>query len=87
MGRHEKHISGDSFDRQWNESARRGRERAARGEGPWADDKLLSDLRAGGGSQGGGGGDQKGCGKSALLLAASLGGAAWWVADAVSRFA
>lgn len=37
---------GRDFDDQWNTSRRRGKERAARGEGPWAADKALRDLQS-----------------------------------------
>lgn len=37
---------GRDFDDQWNESRRRGQEKAARGESHWADDKKIRDMRA-----------------------------------------
>jgi hypothetical protein len=37
---------GRDFDDQYNHSKRLGQARAARGEGPWAADKALADLRS-----------------------------------------
>lgn len=77
---------GRDFDRQFEQNRRAGQARAARGEGPWADDKYLRDLRAGGeGPGGGGGGNNEGCGKATLFLLGTLGGAAWWLSDIVAR--
>jgi hypothetical protein len=35
---------GRDFDDQWHASKRAGEERAARGEGPWAEDKYLDRV-------------------------------------------
>ncbi len=43
---------GRDFDNQYNDSRRKGQERAARGEGPWAQDKYLRDLQDNSGSNG-----------------------------------
>lgn len=37
---------GKDFNDQWSESRRRGQEKAARGEGPWAEDKYLERINA-----------------------------------------
>jgi hypothetical protein len=37
---------GKDFDDQYRESKRRGRDRASRGEGAWADDKYLERVNA-----------------------------------------
>lgn len=79
---------GDDFDRQWNASNAAGRRKAARGEGPWADDAYLrrignerqADRQAAAGRD-----NDSGCGKSALALLALLGGLAYGFAEVVSR--
>lgn len=75
-----KHVPGWSFDNQWEESKRRGQEKAARGEGAWAEDKYLQRLNAkprpahhAGGSD------------SCVVFLAFLGAVAWILAEAVGR--
>lgn len=48
---------GKDFDAQFNRNEARGKAKAERGEGPWAQDKYLRDLNSGssGGSSAGGG--------------------------------
>lgn len=48
---------GKDFDNQFSKNEARGKEKAARGEGPWAQDKYLRDLNSGssGGNAAGGG--------------------------------
>lgn len=77
---------GDDFDNQYNANRRKGQERAARGEGPWANDKYLRDLRSGGAGpavppQGSNGG----CGKDAAILLGSLGGLIWFLGETAGR--
>ena len=77
---------GDDFDRQFNDSRRKGQERAARGEGPWADDKYLRDLRSGGeGQSDGGSNSNEGCGKATVVLLALGGSALYALGEAASR--
>lgn len=84
---------GKDFDDQYNRSRREGQRKAARGEGPWADDKYLSDARkeseryrsGGEGDSGGGGGNGEGCDKKTLLLAGWLSGFGWFLSEVVSR--
>jgi len=70
---------GKDFDRQWEESSRRGREKASRGEGPWAEDKYLERINAKP-RPAHHAGDPKGCADKTVLLLALLGGVLW-VAD------
>jgi hypothetical protein len=79
---------GDDFDNQWNESRRRGQEKAARGESHWADDKYLerNNERLGSGPAHHGG-ENKSCGEKTVVLMAFLGGFAWAISETVSRVA
>ena len=69
---------GKDFDDQYNASRREGQRKAARGEGAWADDKYLRDLRNGGE-------DNSGCGKDTLLILGFLSGFGWVISEVVSR--
>lgn len=77
---------GDDFDRQFDKSRRAGERKAARGEGPWADDAYLrrinnerqADRQA---AQS----NSESCGKATVILLSLLGGAAWGLAEAVGR--
>lgn len=76
---------GRDFDRQFGQNKARGDAKAARGEGPWAQDKYLRDG-AGTGS-GGGDKDNSGCGDKTVVLLAALGGIAWAVSEFVQKVA
>jgi hypothetical protein len=78
---------GKDFDDQYHASRREGQRKAARGEGAWADDKYLRDMRAGGEDNSGSGGnkDNSGCGKDTLLILGFLSGFGWVISEVVSR--
>lgn len=72
---------GDDFDAQFNESRRRGQEKARRGESHWAQDKYLRDLGSGPAPQP----QNKSCAEKTVILAAFLGGLAWAGAEIASK--
>lgn len=74
---------GKDFDNQYNASNRRGREKAARGESHWADDKYLERINA---ERGKHAGEPKGCSDKAAALVA-IGLAAGWGITEVIRVA
>lgn len=80
---------GRDFDNQWNESRRKGQEKAARGETHWATDKYLERVNAERSHERGRhAGEPKGCADKAALLVGLLGGfglTGWALAEAVSR--
>ena len=87
MGRH---TPGWSFDNQYERNRKKGQEKAARGEGPWAQDAYLSELakqrqRDWQANAEARAKDNEGCGKATLFLLGTLGGAAWFLAEAAGR--
>jgi hypothetical protein len=80
---------GKDFDDQYYTSRREGRGKAARGEGPWADDKYLArindqarrDRNSGGRHRA----ESEGCADKAVVLLGLLGGAAWGLAEVAGR--
>ena len=78
---------GKDFDDQWNDSARRGQERARRGEGPWEADKYLERINAKPVQGPKHAGEPKGCSDKAIALLAVLGGLAWALQEIVQRVA
>lgn len=75
MGRGDK---GGDFDSQWRDSRRRGQDKAAKGHGPWADDKYLERINARPAPQGSGS-------DSCVTALALLGGVAWALSEVAGR--
>jgi hypothetical protein len=78
---------GKDFDDQWNDSRRRGQEKARRGESHWSQDKYLerNNERLGSGPAHHAG--QKSCGEKTIVLMAFLSGLGWAISETVSRVA
>lgn len=76
---------GDDFDAQYNESRRRGQEKARRGESHWADDKYLERNNERLSSAPAGHSGNKSCAEKTVVLAAFLGGIAWAGAEIASK--
>ncbi|HKZ21186.1 MAG TPA: hypothetical protein VJQ57_13880 [Acidimicrobiia bacterium] len=76
---------GRDFDDQWNESRRKGQERAARGEGPWAADAKLEALRQSYDASGGDSGPKhaKPSSDSCVTALGVLGGLAWAITETI----
>lgn len=79
---------GKDFDDQWNESRRRGQDKASRGESYWAQDKYLerNNERLGSGPAHHAG-ERKSCGEKTVVLMAFLSGLGWAISETVSRIA
>lgn len=75
---------GRDFNDQWNESRRRGQEKAARGEGAWAEDKYLERINAKP-RPAHHASEPKGCGEKTVMLLALLSGFGWAFSEVVSR--
>lgn len=77
---------GKDFDDQFNESRRRGQEKAARGESHWAQDKYLERINQQSRGPAHHAGESKGCSDKTVILLALLGGAGWVFTEVVGRF-
>lgn len=75
---------GGDFDRQWNESARRGREKADKGQGAWAEDKYLKRINAKP-RPAHHAKKREGCADKTVALLALLGGLVWALTEAIGR--
>lgn len=76
---------GRDFDQQFERNRRRGQERAARGEGAWADDKYLRKINEERAADRAAAGNSEGCGKATVLLLGTLGGVVWFLAEAAGK--
>lgn len=77
---------GKDFDDQWNHSRRAGKEKAARGEGPWAADKALERYQQAIDASGGnnsGPKHAKPSSDSCVTALGLLGGLAWAVTETI----
>lgn len=75
---------GKDFNDQWNDSRRRGQEKARRGESHWAEDKYLerNNKRLGSGPAHHAG-KRDSCVEKTVVLMAFLGGLAWTFTETV----
>lgn len=81
---------GRDFDDQWSESRREGWKKSQRGEGPWANDKMLRDLArqqsldaSGADNSNTGGRHAKPSSDSCVTALGVLGGLAWAITETI----
>lgn len=76
---------GKDFDDQYNQSRRKGQEKAARGESHWSQDKYLERLNNQSAGPAHHAGESKGCSDKTVSILALLGGLAWAIQEIVQR--